>query len=179
MEITTQTNLLALNASIEAARAGEAGRGFAVVATEIGALANQSSETVANINQIVGEVTDTVARMSDTLTESINFLETVVIKDYEQFVDVSVQYSEDASTFQQSMQEIEQSIETLTNAIDNVTTSLSGISSTVSESTIGVTDIAAKTSDIVMKTSDNGKMISNCLSSIDKLRDIANTFKIE
>lgn len=179
MSISTQTSLLALNANIEAARAGEAGRGFAVVATEIGALANQSSETVSNINQIVGEVTDTVSKMADTLTDSLNFLETVVLKDYEQFMEVSVQYREDASSFQSSMVEIEQSINTLTDAIDNVATSLSGISSTVSESTIGVTDIAAKTSDIANKTSENGDNVHNCLASIDRLREIAKTFQIE
>ncbi len=52
-EIADQTTLLALNASIEAARAGENGRGFAVVATQVGALADQSSEAAKNTKNMI------------------------------------------------------------------------------------------------------------------------------
>ena len=55
-EIAESINLLALNASIEAARAGEAGRGFAVVAQEVGHLADNTKESLKNVNDVVTRV---------------------------------------------------------------------------------------------------------------------------
>jgi methyl-accepting chemotaxis protein len=104
--ISSQTNLLALNANIEAARAGEAGRGFAVVATEIGALANQTFETVDGINEIVEEVNDAVVNMTDCIQVIMNFLESTVVVDYGSFGQVGERYEKDAASFAEAMQHI-------------------------------------------------------------------------
>jgi len=178
MAISSQTSLLALNANIEAARAGEAGHGFAVVATEIGNLANQTKDTVGSINNIVAVVNEVVNRMADTLTDSISFLENVVIKDYEQFAQVSVQYEEDAQTVMNSMVNIENSVKDLIVSISSVADSLSGITTTVTESTVGVTDIAEKTSDINSKAADNKASVEDCVRAIETLREIAAQFKL-
>ncbi|XME03026.1 methyl-accepting chemotaxis protein [Lachnospiraceae bacterium C1.1] len=72
--ISEETNLLSLNASIEAARAGEAGKGFAVVATEIGKLAQTSSENTQNIAELVEEIRrmiEGVVEQSNSNSESI------------------------------------------------------------------------------------------------------------
>ncbi|MDE7247107.1 MAG: methyl-accepting chemotaxis protein [Lachnospiraceae bacterium] len=69
--IADQTNLLALNASIEAARAGESGKGFAVVATEIGALANQSAQSVSEISNIINDLVNK-SEQSLQIMEKVN-----------------------------------------------------------------------------------------------------------
>ncbi|MBR6237977.1 MAG: methyl-accepting chemotaxis protein [Lachnospiraceae bacterium] len=178
MEISSQTSLLALNANIEAARAGEAGRGFAVVATEIGALANQTSNTVTGINEIVDEVNEVVARMSETLTEAMDFLENVVIKDYDSFSEVSAQYMNDAETFKFNMENIDESVSKLTGEIAVVAEALQKIAGIVGESSFGVTDIAGKTQDITALTIDNRDAVAECMDAVKGLREIASRFKM-
>lgn len=69
-DIARQTNLLALNASIEAARAGEYGKGFAVVAEEVRKLADGSSQSAADISDMIGNLREESRNVLEAIMES-------------------------------------------------------------------------------------------------------------
>lgn len=176
LDISEQTNLLALNASIEAARAGDAGRGFAVVAGEIGQLASQTSKTVGDINGIINDVNEAVSNMTNCLKESTDFLETAVLKDYDNFMGVAKQYTNDAVGFENDMVTISEEIGTLLNAIVNISEAVDGVSSTVEEASTGVTDIAQKTHEVAELVHGNAELAENNKENINRLKNIIEMF---
>jgi methyl-accepting chemotaxis protein len=69
-DIARQTNLLALNASIEAARAGEYGKGFSVVAEEVRKLADNSSQSAADIRDMIESLREESRQVHGVIVES-------------------------------------------------------------------------------------------------------------
>lgn len=122
-DIADETNLLSLNASIEAARAGEAGKGFAVVATEIGKLAQTSSNSVHNIESLISEidvlVKDAVSQADDSVNNIQNSGELVkgALRTFDVIFD---NIDEVNSLVQQMIEKVEQ--------VDNVAVNVAAIS---------------------------------------------------
>lgn len=177
-DISSQTNLLALNANIEAARAGEAGRGFAVVASEIGSLAEQTLQTVDNINGIVDEVNEAVSNMTECIVTVMEFLESTVLGDYEIFSQSGGQYLADADDFQGIMGQTREAVGVLEGYISQIVGAVEDINDMVSQSAGGINMIAEKSSETEGTTVEGCTRLQDCMESIGALKEIVSQFQL-
>jgi methyl-accepting chemotaxis protein len=74
-DITDETNLLALNAAIIAAQSGEHGKAFGVVAEEIRGLAERTSSSTKEINDLVKAVQKNVSNVAQSMKKSLQSVE--------------------------------------------------------------------------------------------------------
>lgn len=133
--IADQTNLLALNAAIEAARAGESGRGFAVVADEVRKLAEQSGNTVSQIQSVVEKVKLAVDNLSHHSNEMLMFVDKNVTPDYKYLVEVGIEYQKDAIYLNEFATKIADSSAQVSESINQISQAAEMNSVTAQEST--------------------------------------------
>lgn len=178
MEIADETSLLSLNASIEAAKAGEMGKGFAVVASEIRKLADESTQIVNNITDVVQKVVNAVENITENSKQTLEFLDKKVLKDYDNFVKISTQYSNDAILLNETMDTIYESTNKLEENIQVISDSIAMVNATITEAAIGSSDVAEKNTKIVSATSQVYNMAQQSLKYSEILNDIVNKFKL-
>ena len=177
LSIASQTNLLALNASIEAARAGEAGKGFAVVAEEIRALAENSSKTANDIQDISRFVTEAVGRLAQSSAKMLEFIGKDVVKDYDAFVEIVNKYEEDAELMSRILGEFAAEAATINITMQGMNDGIEGVSTTVGESARAVSSVAEDASVLVQAMSHIQEVTQETLAISEDLQSESQKFE--
>ncbi|MBE9527188.1 MAG: HAMP domain-containing protein [Proteobacteria bacterium] len=150
-----QSKMLALNASIEAAKAGEAGQGFAVVAEEIRNLANQSTESTAQVKAILQDI--------QSFTEKT----VMVTEEGTKQVSKGVVQVESAGT----------TMATLNEVVKQASISSQQIIAVVRQEAVGINQINIAMKDISTSTNNMVSAVRQTEKAMVDLNDIADALK--
>lgn len=176
-EIAEETNLLSLNASIEAARAGEQGRGFAVVAAQIQKLAEQSSDSAKQIDDIISSLMADSEKAVATM-EVVNDIMKQQVEKVKQTDEIFSEIIDGIGQAKDGVSMIADNTKQLDDARKVVVDIVSNLSAIAEENAASSQETSASTTEVGASMTEMAGNANSLKSIANELKDSVSVFKV-
>lgn len=164
-DISDQTNLLALNAAIEAARAGEHGKGFAVVAEEVRKLAEQSTESAYQIQDLINGIQEDISASIGSIKGGSNAIK--------EGIDLATVAEESFEKMSDSTKETHEKIHEVFNLVQGINKGTESMLQLLNNTTERMNDISAETQTVAASTEEQNASMEEVYALSQKLSGLA------
>lgn len=176
-DISEQINLLSLNAAIEAARAGDFGRGFAVVADEISKLAEQTAQSIKEIDNLIKQNSTEMTKGTQNITQAIQNIGFIIngVKDISTHIEHVASEMKEQLAINTNVQNMIADVQSGSEEIKNATEEQRVAILEISRSITNINDLSQSNAGAAEEMSANA---TNVESMAVQLKEVMAFFKI-